>query len=115
MTNQREYLITSWLQRCGRAVEALYSFQSYLAIWAAHDEAIIADDMFMSVLDDMAQAGLLEFMDGGPLDELRAILTGLEPPFCGDIGGPEALFLDTAENINEQPDFELDYWDVGNE
>ena len=78
--NEKQVLIQDWLQRVTLAEDVLRTFRSYLIGWSYYPNKV-DDDLFMSVIQGMAQAGLLEFVDGGNLDELRAVLTGLEPPF----------------------------------
>lgn len=77
---EKSVLIQDWLQRVRKAEEVLRIFRSYLIGWSYYPN-VVNDELFMSVIEEMAQAGLFEFVDGGNLDVLRAVLTGLEPPF----------------------------------
>lgn len=68
--------IRDWLKATDAAISALHSWRAYLQVWQQY-QAPIEDDFFMAVVQDMAQAGLLEWMDGSEagLDGLRAALT----------------------------------------
>jgi len=58
------------------AIEALYELRAYLWTWKDYPK-LISDDAFMSTLRDMREAGLEEFMNHQPLDELRKVVTGV--------------------------------------
>lgn len=75
MTAKQES-IQAWLKATDQALEALHGWRAYLQVWQQY-EAPIQDDFFMAVVQDMAQAGLLEWMDGSEagLDNLREVLT----------------------------------------
>lgn len=78
----KQAMITDWLRRIDTAVDALYTFRAYLVVWNSFPT--ITDDLFMSALQDVSEAGLLEFFDGMPsptLDELREVLTGIDPRY----------------------------------
>ena len=57
------------------AIEALYALRAYLWVWRDYPKTI-SDDVFASVVNDMRAAGLEEFIDRQPFDELRHVLTG---------------------------------------
>ena len=68
--------IQAWLEATDQALNALHSWRAYLQVWQQY-QAPIQDDFFMAIVQDMAQAGLLEWMDGSEagLDNLRTVLT----------------------------------------
>ena len=75
MTTKQES-IQVWLDATDAALNALHTWRAYLQVWQQY-EAPIQDDFFMAVVQDMAQAGLLEWLDGSEagLDNLREVLT----------------------------------------
>ncbi|MCB0208023.1 MAG: hypothetical protein KDJ52_01760 [Anaerolineae bacterium] len=70
-------LITHFEQQANNAIDALFNWRSLLRTWQ-NDPRLIPDDMFMAHLDDLAEVGLLEFVDGSDLDRLRELMTGQE-------------------------------------
>lgn len=74
--NTKHETIQAWLKATDQAMEALRSWRAYLQVWQQY-QAPIQDDFFMAVVQDMAQAGLLEWLDGSEagLDNLRTVLT----------------------------------------
>ena len=75
--NAKQESIQVWLDATDAALNALHTWRAYLQVWQQY-EAPIQDDFFMAVVQDMAQAGLLEWLDGSEagLDNLREVLTG---------------------------------------
>lgn len=75
--------IQDWLIVTNRAISALYWWQTKLTIWLNIPQ--ISDETFLQAVQNMAEAGLGDFLDGmsypvPTLDELRAVLTGLVDP-----------------------------------
>lgn len=74
---ERHNLLKSFEQQTGNAIDALFNWRSLLRTWQ-HDGRTIPDDAFMTHVNDLAKAGLLEFVDGNELDRLRELVTGKE-------------------------------------
>lgn len=73
--------IQEWLAETDKALEALLNFKAYLKAWSIHpDLGKINDDLFMSVIGDLSDAGLMEWFDECPagIDELREKVSGTE-------------------------------------
>lgn len=58
------------------AIEALYALRAYLWAWRDYPK-LINDDAFASIERDLGEAGLEEFIDRQPFDELRSLVTGV--------------------------------------
>ena len=58
-----------------KAIEALYALRAYLWAWRDYPNTI-SKDVFASIIKDMQDAGLEEFTDRQPFEELSHILTG---------------------------------------
>jgi hypothetical protein len=72
-------IIQDWLNETAKAIEAMRVFQAYLRGWQHHPNlGRLPDDAFMSVIQDMAQAGMMGWLDRPELDALRAAVTGGE-------------------------------------
>jgi hypothetical protein len=72
-------IIQDWLNETAKAIEAMRVFQVYLRAWQHHPNlGRLPDDAFMSVIQDMAQAGMMGWLDRPELDALRAAVTGGE-------------------------------------
>jgi len=50
-----------------RSMRPLRTFYHTLQGWQQYT-ALIPDDVFMAAIEDLAQAGLLDWLDGNPLD-----------------------------------------------
>ena len=75
MSSDREKLVLQWLEHCDSTHRALYAFQSFLV---ANKADGCSDQQFMSMIQELAQNALIEWMDSGPeIDELRESMTGI--------------------------------------
>jgi hypothetical protein len=70
-------VVDNWLAETAAAIEALILWRGYLVAWREFPDPV-DDDLFMNVVDDLAQAGLTEWLDANPegIDDLRAAVTG---------------------------------------
>lgn len=75
----RTELLNHWSLSTSQAIAALIDFRSALHRWQATGDTI-ADASFMAEVQKMAEAGLLDWLDGNPndLDLLREVLTGVQ-------------------------------------
>ena len=69
-SNHKQALLADWLRSTDRALEALWLWRWHLAEWQKSG-APITDAAFMAIVQEMSEAGLLEWLDGGRLDALR--------------------------------------------
>lgn len=78
-SEQRAQVINDWVAASEQAIEALFNWKAYLHAWQQHP-ASVPDDAFMSVVRDMAEAGLSEWLDASQadIDALRNVVTGGE-------------------------------------
>lgn len=67
--------IQDWLIATDKALEALRWWRATLTVWLNHPH--VTDEAFMQAVQNLAEAGLLEFLDGCPanIDHLRALVT----------------------------------------
>ena len=79
-------LLSRWSLSASEAIRALIDFRSALHRWQATGNSLsgsrqaITEAEFMAEVQKMAEAGLLEWLDGNPngLDLLRQVVTGGE-------------------------------------
>lgn len=76
MDAEKNAMFAIWFFRVNRAAIALTVFNERLMAW--NDMGHVDDQEFMAAVQDMHEAGLLEFLDNGPLDQLRKVVTGVE-------------------------------------
>lgn len=77
---KRRLLLDQFIQATDEALSQLQTWRGFLATWKANEEMLLPlpDDLFMSLINDLKSAGLLEFVDGQELDALREALTGVD-------------------------------------
>ncbi len=77
--NPKTKKINDWIEASEQAIEALFTFKAYLYAWQKQP-ASLPDDAFMSVIQDMTEAGLFEWCNASQadIDALRSVVTGGE-------------------------------------
>ncbi len=77
--NTDNRIFEDWIANAEAAIDALFNWKAYLRAWQSHPQTgQLPDDLFMSVVQDMAQAGLMAWLDRPELDQLRHVITGGE-------------------------------------
>jgi hypothetical protein len=72
-------ILQTWLDDAEAAIDALFVLKGYLRAWQAHPNlGQLPDDFFMSIVQEMNEAGLMGWLDRPELDELRKTVTGGE-------------------------------------
>lgn len=76
---QKRELVKDWIDHTNKSIDALFNWRSKLITWK-NVSSDIPDEIFMDALNDLADTGLLEWIDGCHLgvDQLREVLTGKE-------------------------------------
>lgn len=88
--NHKNRIIEGWISASEVAIEALFNWKTYLRVWQQYP-ASVPDDVFMSVVRDMAEAGLAEWLDASwaDIDALRKVVTAEAAaeycPICQDL------------------------------
>jgi hypothetical protein len=76
----RQEVLQEWIRTTDESIEALLTWRAYLQVWLTRSDISPAPDdtFFMSLIGDIDQAGLLDWLDGNPagLDTLREVVTG---------------------------------------
>lgn len=67
-TKPRGVVLNEWLSTVGTTLDALFAFQAYLTVWKAHPYISVDPDLFMDILETLAEVGLLDWLDGNPVD-----------------------------------------------
>lgn len=79
--NPKTKVINDWIEASEQAIEALFTFKAYLFAWQKHPQTgNLPDDAFMSVIQDLTEAGLFEWFNASQadIDALRKVVTGVE-------------------------------------
>ena len=76
---ERTQKLQAWIDEASAGIETLQNWRTYLQAWQKHPIQI-PDATFMSVLQELDQAGLIGFVDGSSLglDNLRELVTEAE-------------------------------------
>lgn len=78
-TNNQIHIFADWLTSTEQAIDALFVWKSWLRAWQSHPQTgQLPDDLFMSVVQDMNEAGSMAWLDRPELDRLREAVTGGE-------------------------------------
>lgn len=72
----KKQLIERFRQNQNLALAALLRWGLVLDEWKSQPQ--VPDDEFMTEIQNLSQAGLLDFIDGQPIDDLRYVITGME-------------------------------------
>ena len=69
-------IIQAWLDSTNEALDALLNWRAYLRAWQTHPH--VTDAAFMAAVQNMTEAGLLEWLDANraDIDALRKEVTG---------------------------------------
>lgn len=69
-------IFDNWTRQTETAIEALFAWKAYLRAWQTHPN--VTDAAFMAAVQNMAEAGLSEWLDANQagIDALRVTLTG---------------------------------------
>jgi len=77
LNTDRVAILEHWIADCNKSIDSLAVFRRKLESWQSYAVSI-PDDAFMTVMDDLAYAGLFEWFDARDIDALREAVTSQE-------------------------------------
>jgi len=68
LARRRKAVIAEWIAVTLDTIEALREFYHRLQVWQLRPDYTVDEDVFLSTVQDLADAGLLDWLDGSPQD-----------------------------------------------